>query len=316
MEGTLTAKRIVIAGGSGFVGRRLIRRLLDRKDLVTVLSREPSAARSRLPAAVRVAGYVPTEQGPWFEEVAHADAVVNLAGEQAVGVRWTEAKKKEIEQSRIKASEVLVDAVESVPERHRPKVLVGASAVGFYGPRGASEDIDEATGAGRDFLALLSERWEAAQERATSLGVRVVHARFGVVFGRGGGALEKMARPFRMHVGGPIGSGQQVVSWVHIDDVAGLLLFAIDHEEVKGPLNVTSPHPASMSEVADGIGVILHRRSYLRVPAGAVRALFGEGADALLTGQKVLPRAAEKYGYEFQFPELIPALEEALGPGP
>jgi uncharacterized protein (TIGR01777 family) len=310
----LTAKRIVVAGGSGFVGRRLVRRLLDRKDLVTVLSRQPNLARSRLPAAVRVAGYVPTERGPWFEEVAHADALVNLAGEQAVGVRWTGGKKKEIEQSRIAASDMLVSAIEQVPERHRPKVLVGASAVGYYGPRGSDEEIDENTSAGRDFLALLAQKWEAAQERAAALGVRVVHARLGVVFGRGGGALAKMARPFRMHVGGPIGSGKQMVSWVHIDDVIGLMLLAIDDERVTGAVNVTSPHPASMDEVAEGIGVILHRRSYLRVPAGAMRAVFGEGADPLLTGQKVLPRAAEKYGYAFKFPDLIPALEDALGP--
>jgi uncharacterized protein (TIGR01777 family) len=310
----VAAKRIVIAGGSGFVGRRLVRHLISRKDLVTVLSRNPVASGEVLPEGVRVAGYTPNEEGPWFDEFARTDAVVSLTGEPVVGVRWTDAKKKEFEASRVGTSATLVRAIERIPESHRPKVLVGASAVGFYGARGPQEEIDETSSAGRDYLALLSERWEKATEAATLLGVRVVHARFGIVFGRGGGALQKMARPFRMHVGGPIGSGQQVMPWIHIDDACGILMLAIDNPDARGPINLTAPNPTSMNELADAIGIILHRRSYLRVPEGAVRALFGEGAEPLLTGQRVLPRAAEKLGYEFDYPELLPALESVLGP--
>jgi uncharacterized protein (TIGR01777 family) len=310
----VTAKRIVITGGSGFVGRRLARRLVARKDLVTVLSRNPVASQGRLPEGVRVAGYTPTEPGPWFEEFAQTDAVVSLAGESIGGVRWTAAKKKEFEASRIAANETLVRGIERVAERHRPKVLVGASGIGFYGPRGREEDLDETSTAGRDYLALLSQRWEAAVGGAAALGVRVVHARFGLVLGKNGGALDKMVRPFRMHVGGPIGSGKQPVSWVHIDDVCGMIMMAIDKEEAKGPINVTSPNPVDMEQLAQAIGVILHRKSYLRVPEGAVRALFGEGAEPLLTGQRALPRAAMQLGYEFEYPELLPALESVLGP--
>jgi uncharacterized protein len=288
------AKRIVVLGGSGFVGRRLVRRLLSRKDLVTVLSRHPLAARRELPEGVRVAGYAPTEEGPWSDELAHTDAVVTLAGEPIVGVRWTDAKKKQFEASRITAGETLVKAIERLPESRRPKVLVGASGCGFYGHHGSDEEIDESTPAGRDYLALLAERWEEALARATTLGVRVVHTRFGIIFGKG--------------------SGKQVVPWIHIDDACGIIMLAIDNQEAKGPINTTSPNPVTMDELAEAIGVILHRRSYLRVPEGALRALFGEGAEPLLTGQRALPRAAERLGYEFEYPEVLPALESVLGP--
>ena len=310
----MTAKRIVIAGGSGFIGRRLARRLLARKDLVTVLSRNPVAARSGLPDAVRIAGYTPNAEGPWFDELAKTDAVVNLSGEQVVGVRWTAAKKKEFEDSRIGTGQMLVKAIERIPEQHRPKVVVGASGVNYYGARGPNEEMDESGTPGRDYMALLAQRWEEALAPATALGVRVVRGRFGFVLGRGGPAIEKMARPFRMHVGGPIGSGKQFVSWVHIDDLCGMILMAIDKDDLFGPMNVTSPNPVTMEQLAEGIGIILHRRSYLRVPEGAVKALFGEGAEPLLTGQRVVPKVAVSMGYEFEYPELIPALESVLGP--
>jgi uncharacterized protein (TIGR01777 family) len=304
----------VITGGSGFIGRRLARRLLARKDLVTVLSRDPVASRKVLPQGVRVAGYTPNQEGPWFDELARTDAVVSLAGEQLVGVRWNETKKKEFEASRVGAGEMLVRGIERTPEPQRPKVLVGASGCGYYGHHGADEELDETSPAGRDYVALLAEKWEKALGGASGLGVRVVHARFGIVLGKGGGALEQMARPFRLHVGGPIGSGKQMVSWVHIDDVCGMITMAIDNPEVKGPINVTSPNPVDMEHVCEAIGVILHRRSYLRVPEGALKALFGEGAVPLLTGQKAMPRAAINLGYEFEYPELLPALESVLGP--
>jgi uncharacterized protein (TIGR01777 family) len=282
--------------------------------LVTVLSRDPVAARAALPDSVRVAGYTPTAEGPWFDELANTDAVVSLAGEQVVGVRWSAAKKKEFEDSRIRTSEMLVKAIERTEENRRPKVLIGASGVGYYGAHGPNEEVDEASPPGRDFMALLAQRWEDALAPAVSLGVRVVRGRFGLVVGRGGGAIDKMARAFRMHVGGPIGSGKQMVSWVHIDDVCGMMLFAIDHDELSGPINVVAPNPVNMDEFAEAIGVILHRRSYLRVPEGAVKALFGEGAEPLLTGQRVRCKVAESMGYEFEYPELLPALESVLGP--
>jgi uncharacterized protein (TIGR01777 family) len=229
-------------------------------------------------------------------------------------VRWSTAKKKEFEDSRIGANQMLVRAIERVPERHRPKVIVTASGVNYYGAHGPSEDLDEQSPPGRDYMALLAQRWEEAVMPASALGVRVVRARFGFVLGRGGPGVQKLARPFRMHVGGPIGSGKQIVSWVHIDDVCGMILMAIDKPELTGPMNVTAPNPVNMDQLAESIGIILHRRSYLRVPEGAVKALFGEGAEPLLTGQRVLPKVAAAMGYEFEYPELLAALESVLGP--
>jgi NAD dependent epimerase/dehydratase family enzyme len=182
----VTAKRIVVAGGSGFIGRRLVRRLLARKDLVTVLSRNPVAARAHLPDVVRVAGYTPNAEGPWFDELAKTDAVVSLAGEQVVGVRWSSGKKKEFEDSRVGTNHMLVQAIEKIPERHRPKVVVGASGVGYYGAHGPNEEIDEAGTPGRDYMALLAQKWEEALAPAAMLGVRVVRARLGLVVGKGG----------------------------------------------------------------------------------------------------------------------------------
>jgi len=279
-----------------------------------VLSRDPVAARSALPLAVRIAGYTPNVEGPWFDELAKTDAVVNLSGEQLVGVRWSAAKKKEFEESRIGVAKTLVKAIERIPQNHRPQVIIGASGVGYYGAHGPNEEIDESSLPGRDYVALLAERWEEALAPAAALGTRVVRGRFGLVIGKGGGAIDKMARPFRMHVGGPIGSGQQMVSWVHLDDVCGMIQLAIDKPELTGPMNVTAPNPVNMDQFAEAIGVILHRRSYLRVPEGAVKALFGEGAEPLLTGQRVLPKVAEAMGYEFEYPELLPALESVIGP--
>jgi uncharacterized protein (TIGR01777 family) len=185
--------------------------------------------------------------------------------------------------------------------------------VGWYGPRAANEDVDETSAPGRDYMAQLADQWERALGAAGELGVRVVHARFGVVLGKGGGAIEKMARPFRFHVGGPIGSGKQVMSWIHIEDACGIVLLAIDRD-VRGAVNVTSPDPADMDRFSKAIGTVLRRRSYLRVPETAVRALFGEGAEPLLSGQRVLPRVAQRLGYEFQYPELVPALRSVLRP--
>jgi uncharacterized protein (TIGR01777 family) len=191
---------------------------------------------------------------------------------------------------------------------------VSASGVGFYGGRAPDEELDETSSAGRDYIALLATRWEKANAGAEALGVRVVHTRFGIVLGKGGGALAKMALPFRMHVGGSIGSGRQMVSWVHVDDVCGIIMLAIDDEAAKGPINVTSPNPVTMDQLTDAIGIVLHRKSYTRVPEGALRAILGEGAEPLLSGQRALPRVAEKLGYAFEYPDVLPAVESVLGP--
>lgn len=284
--------------------------LIARGDRVTVLSRDVHKAQRRLPSGVRVAAWQPPGTGPWIDELDRVDAVAHLAGE-AVAQRWTEAKKREIVDSRVGSTEALVNAIERAS--HKPKVLVSGSATGFYGPRPDDETCDEATDRGSGFLADLVEKWEGAAMKAEALGVRTVLLRTGVVFGKGGGALERMVPAFKMFAGGPVGDGKQIYSWVHIDDVVGMILFAIDDDRVKGPMNATSPFAATAKEVANALGTVLNRPAWLRVPKGMVGLFLGEAAEILTESQKVFPKKAVELGYEFQHAKLVPALESLLG---
>ena len=302
-------KTILITGGSGFLGKRISRELLGRGDRVTVLSRDAAKTRGKVPPGVRTAGWTPTKAGPWYDEVEGVDAVVHLAGE-VVAQRWSEAKKKEIVDSRVGSTERLVEAIGRA--KHRPKVLVCASAIGFYGVHDPKESRDETSPRGAGFLAELVEQWEVAAKKAEELGVRVVNLRIGVVFGEGGGALEKMVPAFRFFVGGPIGSGDQFYSWIHIDDIAGLTIAAIDDDRYSGPINATSPYPATAGEVAKQIGATLNRPSFFKVPKAIVSAMLGEAAEVVTESQRVLPKRAIELGYEFRYARLQPALEEIL----
>ncbi len=284
--------------------------LLDRGDRVTVLARDAARARRHFPERVRCASWTPEKEGPWAEELAVVDAVVNLAGEPVVQ-RWTPAVKERIEKSRVVATRVLADALGKL--KQKPGVFVCASATGYYGPRRPDEVVDEGADPGKDFLAGLVVRWEEAARAVEAHGVRSVELRIGVVLGEGGGALGKMILPFKLFAGGPIGDGDQVISWVHRDDVVGMILLALDDARVKGPINVVSPYPATSTELARALGAVLNRPSWLRAPAAAVRAAMGEAAEIVLTGQRVQPKKAIELGYEFRFARLVPALESILG---
>jgi uncharacterized protein len=303
-------QRVLITGGSGFLGRALSQALLARGDRVTVLTRDPARSRSHLPPGARVAAYTPEREGPWTEELGVVDAVIHLAGEP-VAQRWTAAVKDRLKKSRVDSTRVLVEAIGKAPRK--PKVLVCASATGFYGPRPGDEKLDETSDQGRGFLAELVGAWEEAARGAEQHGLRVVEVRIGVVLGEGGGALEKMILPFKLFAGGPVGDGKQVVSWVHRDDLVGMVLLALDDERVKGPLNAVSPNAATGAELADAIGQVLGRASWLRAPAFAVKAAMGEAAEIVTTGQRVYPARAVELGYEFRHPRLVPALESILG---
>lgn len=303
-------KRVLITGGSGFVGRKLVCELLDRGDHVTVLTRDATSTRRKLPSAVRVTAWDPTQSGPWVEELSVVDAVVHLAGEPA-GKRWSPAAKRAIEESRITSTRVLVDAIGKA--KHKPKVFVCASAIGYYGPHKGDEVLTEEAEPATDFLATVVTRWEEAARGVEEHGVRSVQLRIGIVLGEGGGPLEKMILPFKLYMGGPIGDGKQVMSWVHRDDVTGMILFALDNEEAKGPINAVSPNAATADELAKAMGIVMNRPSWLRVPKAIVEAAMGEAAVIATTGQRVYPKRAIELGYEFRYARLLPALESILG---
>lgn len=303
--------RVFITGATGFVGARLSRELLRRGHGVVALTRDrrrvQGAALADQPGErYRLVEGDPTVAGPWQEELAGCDAVVALAGEPIVGQRWSADFKARAEHSHVAGLERIAETVGRLPPERRPRALLSASAVGYYGPHGdAALDEDAAPGSG--FLAQLCVRWEVAAQRSAEHGVRVVRLRIGIVLGAGGGVLGRMAPAFRAFVGGPIGSGAQYLSWVHVEDVVGIILFALE-SDASGPLNVTAPEPVTMEHFARALGQVLGRPSFLRVPGLALRLALGEGAAAILTGQRVLPRRVRQLGYRFRHEHLAEAL--------
>jgi hypothetical protein len=300
--------KVIVAGGSGFIGRALCRALAQRGDEVVVLSRNPARARERLEPGATAAHWDGATAGPWAASLEGAAAVVNLCGEGVVERRWTPERKAALRSSRVGATRAIVGAIAGASRR--PSVLVNTSAVGFYGARG-DEEVGEEDGAGEGFLAQLCADWEREARNAEAHGVRVVMPRNGVVLGDGG-ALSKMLTPFRLFVGGPIGDGRQGFPWIHLADVVGIYLFAIDRSEVAGPVNATAPNPLSMKEFCKVLGRVLGRPSWAPVPAFVVRALYGEGAEVLLSGQRAVPRKIRALGYRFRFETAEPALRDLL----
>jgi len=300
--------RVLVAGGNGFIGRALVARLLERKDEVTILTRgAPGDAGAA--GGVRELHWDPSDRtAPPLAE--GYDAVVNLAGEPAVGVRYTERTKDRILKSRVDSTTWLVRAMERA--EHRPRMFLASSAIGYYGSRLETTRVDESAPAGSDFLALVCVAWEGAAQRAESFGVRVVRARTGIVLGERGGALESLLRPFKMFVGGPIGSGRQGFSWIHLDDEVAALIRCLDDESLRGPVNLCAPEPVSNAELSRIVGELIHRPAFLRAPRFALQALFGEGAEPLLGGQWGVPRALLQAGFQFRYPDLSQALRAAL----
>jgi len=294
--------QIVIAGGSGFLGRALVGALRSDGQRVRVLTRRPRD--------VDDVAWKPDSDDQraqsWTSEIDGADAVINLAGASIGGTRWTAARKKAIRDSRLKATGALVLAIANA--RRRPPVLISASAVGFYGNRG-DERLTEDSPPGSDFLANVCRDWERVALEVATIS-RVVRVRSGLVLGRGGGALPPMALPFRFFVGGPVGSGTQYMSWIHIDDWIAMVRWALATDAVSGAINLTAPAPVTNTEFAHALGRALHRPTLMRAPAFALRVLLGvEMADALvLGGQRVLPVRAEAMGFAFEHGALESAL--------
>jgi len=299
--------RVVVAGGTGFIGSVLWESLLAKGHDVVLLTRDASRSRDHIHPRVHVVSWA--RGAAWESWVDGAGGIVNLAGE-SIAQRWTKAAKERIVASRLEATERLRAAIEKAILK--PSVLVNASAVGIYGARG-EEALSEDASPGSDFLATTCVAWEEEAKKVAPLGVRVALIRTGVVLGRRGGALAKMLPPFRAFLGGPIGRGGQFVSWIHRDDLAALYLFALENPEAEGPLNGAAPNPVTMKEFATALGHALHRPSFLKVPAPFVRLLLGEMATVLLDGQRVLPKKAEALGFGFRFPRIDAALRDVAG---
>lgn len=302
--------RIFVTGGTGFVGSRLVERLAGEGHEVLVLSRA-GGPRTRAPGGVAYIPGDPRRSGRWQEEAASCGAAVNLAG-ASLSRRWTKSWKKAIRESRTATTRNLADAFLARPDASR--VLVSASAVGYYGPRG-DEPLDESSPPGRGFLADVTKAWEDEAGRAEAAGVRVVTARFGVVLGKGGGALETWSRVFRGFLGGRLGSGRQWLSWIHVDDVIEAIAALLRDPAARGAFNVCAPEPVRNKEMTKALGRALHRPSLLIVPGVAARLVLGEFASTVLTGQRVLPARLSARGFSFRHPEIGEALREIVGKG-
>lgn len=300
--------RVLITGASGLIGSALCDALLARGDEVAGLTRNPEKARPKNPTVTWHAWRATTERPP-PEALEGVDAVVNLIGEE-INQRLTDEAKIRIRESRIVGTRNLLQGVEA--SRTEPSVFVGQSAIGYYGDRGA-EFVDEETPPGEGFTAEVPVDWEAAERKAEDSFDRVVIFRTGLVLSKDGGLLKELLLPFKLGVGGPIAGGDQYMSWIHIDDVVGLILWALDDRRVWGVINGTAPNPATNRDFSKALGRELHRPAVVPVPRFAIAALRGgDLADAVAGGARVLPRRALDLGYEFRHPELDEALRSAL----
>lgn len=303
--------KVVLVGGSGLIGRRIAALLAGRGDRVTVLSRDPARAGERLPVGVSVESWSPHDPAELADRLRGAGAVVNLAG-VPIGPRpWTPGRRRAILESRITATRAIVSALGSLEADERPAVLLSASGTDTYTGQDAVP-ATESSPPSSGFLADVCLAWEAEAERASALGIRVAIIRIGFVLAPGAKALGLYTIPFRLHLGGPIGSGRQWMSWVHLDDVARLAVLALDDDRVAGPINAVGPNPARQADVAKAIGAALGRRSWLRVPAWAVRLALQGQATLPLDSRRVLPARALALGFRFTWTDLRAAMRDVL----
>lgn len=292
--------RILVTGGSGFIGSALCPHLRAQGHEVVVLTRDVAATARRMPE-VRAIGRL--------QDAGDIDAVVNLAGESLTGGRWTERRKQLFRDSRLGITRALLDW--TADAAHRPRVLVSGSAIGYYGPRDDTP-LDESAPPGNDFAAMLCRDWETEAQRAQSLGLRVCIVRTGIVLDRDGGALAKLLPAFRLGAGGAMGDGRQWMSWIAREDHVRLVAWLLSRDDAHGAWNATAPEPVRNREFADTLAAALHRPALLTTPAFALRLLFGEMAGVLLTGQRVLPVRAQAEGFEFEHPTPAQALRAIL----
>ncbi|MES1946888.1 hypothetical protein C84B14_06051 [Salinisphaera sp. C84B14] len=294
--------KALLTGGTGFIGRHLCESLLADGWAVQVVTRDTAAAAKVLPA-----GVVPVAD---IKAAAPADAVINLAGENLADGRWTEARKREMRESRLRITRQLTETIGEWDTP--PQVLVSGSAVGYYGARG-DDVLDENESPGDEFQSELCVAWEQAARRAEAANIRVCRVRTGIVLGAEDGALAQMVTPFRFGLGGHFGTGKQYMPWIHISDEVAAIRFLIDNPDCSGAFNLTAPEPATNREFTTTLARVLHRPKFAWVPGPVLKLMVGEMAHLLLTGQRAIPSALEKAGFTFEFRKLQPALEDLLG---
>lgn len=305
---------VVIVGGTGFIGGNLVPVLTAGGHRVTIVTRNTDKASAIVGSETRVRGWDPLHSHT-LEQIFHGqDAVINLAGASLAKGRWTRNRKNLLRASRIETTRMLVNALSNLPSDVRPRNLISASGVGYYG-LDATDGADETTKQGTGFLADLCVEWEREALRATYSGVRTVCLRIGMVLGKDGGALPKMLLPFKVFLGGPIGDGTQPVSWIHVEDLGRLAATVLDHDSCHGPINAVSLHPVTMHELCRQLGKTLGRPSWLPVPAFALKLALGEMSTLITHGQLVRPLRARQLGFTYKYPRLDSAFTAILGKG-
>ena len=300
--------KILITGGTGFVGAQLTSWLLRKGHEVTVLSRFPKESKGEIPS-VSYLQSDPTEKGNWQSVINDHDVIINLAG-ASIFRRWTEETKRAIRESRILTTRNIVEGIN--PNRAKSMTLFSTSAVGYYGFHG-DEELTEDSSPGDDFLARMAVEWEEEALKAREKGSRVVITRFGIVLGKGGGALSQMIPLFRKFVGGPIGSGLQWFSWVHMEDLTEAIIFLLGRPEISGPVNLCSPNPVRNRDLAKALGQVLKRPSFIPAPGFMIRLVLAEFGSVILEGQRVIPRRLLESGFVFRYPDIGKALENIIG---
>jgi uncharacterized protein (TIGR01777 family) len=316
----VSALRVTVTGASGLVGRTLVPALQRSGAEVTVLTRDPGRAQATLGAVasepLRTLAWDPVAGPAPADALRGRDAVLHLAGEP-VAQRWSRSAKRAIHDSRVTGTRNLLEGLRGVGESEpaeRPRTLVCSSAIGYYGAHG-EEPLDEETPPGSDFLARVCTEWEREASAASELGMRVVRVRTGVVLDGSGGALGKMLPPFRLGLGGPVAGGCQYISWIHADDLVGMMLTALERDDWSGPINATAPEPVTNRDFSKALGRVLGRPAIAPVPALALRLLYGEMAQIVTTGARAVPAKPLVLGYQFEQPHLEPALRSAIDPG-
>jgi uncharacterized protein (TIGR01777 family) len=299
--------KILITGGTGFVGKQLTSRLIQEGYEVTILTRSLKGEKGTSSGISYLEGD-PTKKGPWQESIRDHEVVINLAG-ASIFSKWTEEHKKAIRESRVNTTRNIVEGIPSHSEK--PFTLFSTSAVGYYGFCG-DEELTEESPPGSDFLARIALEWEGEALKARDKGARVVITRFGIVLGEKGGVLGQMIPLFKKYLGGPIGSGKQWFSWIHIKDLAEAFIFLLNHPEISGPVNLCSPNPVRNRDLARALGKTLHRPSFMPAPGFMVKLILGEFGSVVLEGQRVIPKKLLENGFVFRYPDIHSALQSIV----